>query len=631
MVFSDIRFLKQILLQNKKQRQVKHYLLLLLRLLALSALVLAFANPFIPKGESHLQSDASVLIYIDNSFSMNANGKEAELLEEAKNKARVLINSYSDGHSFQLLSNDFESKHRLQYSKKEILGLIDEIKISPASKSMNQILARQKSQTEKGSINYWISDGQATQFKINEYIPDSTINIQFLPVKPENTANIWIDTVWITDPIVKKNQGFKVKAILKNGSGTDVENQSVSLIMDGAQKAIQTFSCKAGASESIEFELQLSDGNWHQAAIKIVDYPIAFDDEYFFTFKVADRVNILQVYDGIQNPAFSQLYQLDKTYQLNKAQLQSLKYSELNLYNLVILDQLKNISSGLMVELERFVKEGGIVAVLPSTEPSAKYDGLSALGMQIGTLKSGKFLVNNVETNDPVFRGVFSSLNEQTAYPEITKCWSLDYSSNAGIKPILKNNDGSVFLLRKSMGKGQFYIAANEMNSSSGNFSQHAFFVPLFLQMPFQVKSRLPWSFLLGKPNAVPVFEKSIEQVLQLKRNKEEWLCETENRDGNSFASIPKELQSAGFYQLSSQSNNSLAVLAFNYPRAESVLKYISEEDFEEKGIKWLEDDDKQLSLKIKMEDNGIPLWRYFLLAALVFFLAEMLLLKRKV
>ncbi|MFY8022263.1 MAG: BatA domain-containing protein [Bacteroidia bacterium] len=631
LVFSDIRFLKQILLQNKKQRQVKHYLILLLRILALAALIFAFANPFIPKGKEAIQSDAAVMIYIDNSFSMNANGKEAELLEEAKNKARTIINSYSDGHSFQILSNDFESKHRLQYAKKDILGLLDEIKISAASKSFNQILARQKSQTEKGTIPYWISDGQSAQFKISEYKPDSNIQINFIPLQAQNTANIWIDTVWITDPIVKKNQVFKIKTVLKNGSENDVENQSVSLMMDGAQKAIQTFSCKAGSSETIEFELQLNDGNWHQASVKIVDYPISFDDEYYFTFKVADRVNILQVYDGNPNPAFTQLYQLDETYQLKKAQLQSLKYSELNLYNLVILDGLKNISTGLFVELERFAKEGGIVMVLPSTEATIQYEAISALGFQLSSLKNGKYLVNQVEVNDPLFRGVFSSLNEQTAYPEITKCWSFDYASNAGIKPILKNNDGSLFLARKSWGKGQFYLAANELNASSGNFSQHAFFVPLFLQLPFQIKLRLPWSFQLAKTNAVPVFEKTTDQVLQLKRNKEEWLCETENKEGNNFANIPNELQQAGFYQLGSKSNATLAVLAFNYPRTESQLKFISEETFKEKGIQLLDEDDKQLGLSIQMQDNGISLWRYFLLAALLFFLLEMLLLRRKV
>jgi hypothetical protein len=49
-----------------------------------------------------------------------------------------------------------------------------------------------------------------------------------------------------------------------------------------------------------------------------------------------------------------------------------------------------------------------------------------------------------------------------------------------------------------------------------------------------------------------------------------------------------------------------------------------------EKGFKIAEADDAQLSLGISANENGVPLWRYFLIAAFVFFLIEMLLLRRR-
>ena len=47
-VFSDIRFLKQITEQNQKQRNIKEWIILAARCLALACLVFAFAKPFIP-------------------------------------------------------------------------------------------------------------------------------------------------------------------------------------------------------------------------------------------------------------------------------------------------------------------------------------------------------------------------------------------------------------------------------------------------------------------------------------------------------------------------------------------------------------------------------------------------------
>ncbi len=630
LVFSDIRFLKQILQQNKKQRQLKHYFILLLRLLALSALIFAFANPYLPKGSSAAKSNAPVFIYIDNSFSMNAMGKDAELFEQAKNKARTVINAYGDSRSYQILTNNFESKHRINYNKKDVLNLLDEVKISNQSKSFNQILARQKSQSENGSIAYWIGDAQESQARLNDFQLDSNLSIRYLQLLPENSANVWVDSVWFTDPIVKKNQLFTIKVKIKNGSKIDIENQSVSLILDGNQKAIQTFSCKSSSNEIIDFPLQINDGNWHQASIKITDYPVSFDDEYFFTFKVSDEANILQIYEDNPNQAFSQLYQLDATYKLQKSQVRNLKYSDFNNYQLIIIDRLKTISSGLFNELERFAKDGGIVVVLPNLEQTG-YNELSAIhGVNYGNLKTGNFLVNKVELNDPIFRGVFNNLNEQNSFPEINKSFELSVNSNSGIKSILQTNNSIHFLIRKSLGKGQFYWAANDLSSTSGNFSQHALFVPVFLQMPFQIKSKLSLSYSLGLNNLIPITGKNSNQLFKIFKAKEEWICETDNRDGNTFALLPTDLNEAGFFDLKDEKKEVIAKLALNFLRNESKLNYLTEEKLIEKGFKIAEANDAQLSLGISANENGVPLWRYFLIAAFVFFLIEMLLLWRR-
>src|SRR5690606_11246830 len=90
-MFPNLRFLEEVQIQNKSKRQLKKWLVLASRLLALTFLVLAFARPFIPGKDQGKAASGNVLsIYIDNSFSMNAEGTEGELLETAKNRAREL-------------------------------------------------------------------------------------------------------------------------------------------------------------------------------------------------------------------------------------------------------------------------------------------------------------------------------------------------------------------------------------------------------------------------------------------------------------------------------------------------------------------------------------------------------------
>ncbi|MBU3662941.1 MAG: hypothetical protein FGM41_07060, partial [Bacteroidetes bacterium] len=91
-VFSDIRFLRALTQQNKKQQTIKHYLILAARILALSALILAFAQPFIPADTANQSVlNKRVNIYIDNSPSMEAKAGNGNLFNLAKENAIRLM------------------------------------------------------------------------------------------------------------------------------------------------------------------------------------------------------------------------------------------------------------------------------------------------------------------------------------------------------------------------------------------------------------------------------------------------------------------------------------------------------------------------------------------------------------
>ncbi|HET7818230.1 MAG TPA: BatA domain-containing protein, partial [Bacteroidia bacterium] len=68
--FSDIRFLKEVTQEAKSRNKLKHLLILLTRILAVSFLVLAFAQPYIPtnKKKAAIGGINAVSIYVDNSF-----------------------------------------------------------------------------------------------------------------------------------------------------------------------------------------------------------------------------------------------------------------------------------------------------------------------------------------------------------------------------------------------------------------------------------------------------------------------------------------------------------------------------------------------------------------------------------
>ena len=103
--FSKVDFLTEVVEDSKSGNKLKHLLVLLSRLLMISALVFAFAQPFIPTGENQ-KTENITSIYIDNSFSMQAQGQDGDLLNEVKNKAIDLVKSLDENEKINLLTTE---------------------------------------------------------------------------------------------------------------------------------------------------------------------------------------------------------------------------------------------------------------------------------------------------------------------------------------------------------------------------------------------------------------------------------------------------------------------------------------------------------------------------------------------
>src|SRR3989344_2721824 len=74
--FSNVRFLKEVKQETQAKSRLKHLLVLASRILAISFLVFAFSQPFIPAENNKIPlGDKTISIFIDNSFSMEAINK----------------------------------------------------------------------------------------------------------------------------------------------------------------------------------------------------------------------------------------------------------------------------------------------------------------------------------------------------------------------------------------------------------------------------------------------------------------------------------------------------------------------------------------------------------------------------
>ena len=120
--FSNVPLLKRIKQESRKKSQLKQLLIMLARIMAIASLVIAFSRPYIPTGNRTANTAQQMVeIYIDNSFSMKAEGEKGQLLEQAKIKAIEIANSYPVGTQFLILTNDFNTGNQLPLNNEQFV------------------------------------------------------------------------------------------------------------------------------------------------------------------------------------------------------------------------------------------------------------------------------------------------------------------------------------------------------------------------------------------------------------------------------------------------------------------------------------------------------------------------------
>ncbi|MBC7382732.1 MAG: BatA domain-containing protein [Bacteroidia bacterium] len=636
-VFSDIRFLKQLTEQNKKQQTIKKWLILFCRMLAITFLVVAFAQPYLPYNKNIVNyQNRIVSVYIDNSFTMQAVNKDGPLLDQAKTKAKEVAEIYGESDQFQLLTNDFEGRHQRLVNQKDFIQMIAEVVPTPVHRNLSEVYNRQQQLlgTDKGTQKsiYWFSDFQKQMADYQQIKSDSTINIRIVPLNSQLTQNIWIDSVWLKEPFIKTGSATILQILIKNQSETLIENQPLVLKIDGVEKGIQNYSCNARDKIVIGMSVTLNDFNWHQAELSLTDYPLVFDDVFYLALKSQQNIQVLLLNQNTDEKAFEQVYALDPFYKLNTQRFQHINYAIFQQSSLLILNEPDAISSGLRQELNKFMANGGVVLFIPSAAPK-DLAGINTFlseagGVQLMQLHKQNLKVASIDIQDALFEKVFTKIPEQANLPVLNESWQIHLKGTAQAKPIMLLNNDWPYLIHSRYKKGSLFVTSASFNKISSNLMQHALFVPFLLRMPLLAKTAYPLSYVLGEQTKFNFDNPSNQKLVKLKLTKQEYLLETFTRDGKWEAHLNGQIKTAGVYNLKDQQTE-IARIAFNYNRKESFPQTANIGELTKAlGATEMERDLSFLKKKINLEENGIPYWRLALFLALAFVLIELLLLR---
>lgn len=640
--FSNVKYLKEIKEETSNRNKIKEWLILISRLLAMTCLIIAFAQPFIPMGEILKTGSQHVSVFVDNSFSMTSESGDIPLLDLARERARKIIESYGDEARFQVITHDLLGKHQRFLSREDALAYIDEIKITSLVQPLSRILSRQHQLlkgVEGNKTIFMVSDFQKSIFDL-ETVRDSVAEINLVPLQATQMQNVSIDSVWMENQVALARQPNKVMVKITNYAPETSEQVRLSLFQDGQEKPLNIFSLDAGASRTDTIPVVFTSRGIHQVVFRVSDYPVQFDDSYFAVMHVPDTITALNIYEKIPNTYLEALFQGLSYFGLKNQQVSQIQYQEFSKFNLIILQDIEEISSGLANELAKYIREGGKVLLFPSMASKPENYNTFLQTVQAGTFQrkeGGLSEVSKINTEEFIFKDVFSQLKSNVTLPKASQSFLIQRNGKNASEAILTNRDGSMYLSKNVFGDGLLYICTSSLSEEVNNLVTNAeIFVPMLYKMAISGSAVKNLAYTIRNQSVIEIKNAEIkgDQVFKMKGNTE-FIPGQKNIGKTLLLDVGDQVRDAGFYKVYANSDT-IATLAFNYDRKESNLKLMTTGEMEGQvdgsnllNIKILsESEQEDMKNTILIMDKGIALWKYFLFAVLFFLFMETLLIR---
>jgi hypothetical protein len=635
--FSNVQFLKEIQEQQASRRNLKERLILAARLLALLFLVFAFARPYIPgKNAANTGKQQAVSIFIDNSYSMQTLNKEGTLQDEAKRRAKEIASAYNINDRFQLLTQDFEGKHQRLLSRDEFNDAVDAVKISPQSRSLQQIVNRQQSllNTQPGAVRstYIISDFQKNMADANAIKSDAGIHFNLVQLKASELPNVAVDSVWLLTAVHRPGENEKLVVRLHNYAGEKAEKIPLKLLINKEQKALGSFTINPRSVQNDTLSFSGLQSGWQRAEIQLQDNPVTFDNQFYFTFNVKQQMPVLLIDGGTSNPFLKAVFEADPFFVAKRTDDGNVDYAALNNYPLIVLSDIKAISTGLAQQLKTYVAKGGNLVVFPSAD--ADFTNYKAFLQPMNSAYPEKLVseatkVSAINLQNPVFKNIFESYPRNPDLPTIKKYYQL---SSAGGESLMELPGRQSFWSAYNSGKGKVYVAAAALNDDFSNLPRHALFVPVMFRIALLSGHDQALFYTLGQDESIemPPVQSNERQLLKLVKGNMTIIPVVKQQEGSTLLYASDLLQESGSYELKKQ-DSILSVLAFNDNRKESDMSYLTADNLKQifpQAGNVLQPGQASIKAEVSDLNFGLQLWKLCIILALIFLATEILLIR---
>ena len=604
--FTNVAFLKKVSIQTRKSSQLKKWITLLLRLLALACIIIAFAQPFTAT-KTALNTEKETVLYIDNSFSMQAKGTNGPLLNRS---LQELYNLQIPSEKISWFTNDYTRKNAsLQDFKSEILS----VSYSQGQLSLSEVLLK---------ANQLFSDSEASDkrlilisdFQQYETFPEApeNVTINTVQLQPVNTNNIAVDSVYISS---KNGNNIQLKVDV-SASGDVPESVPVSLFNGKTLVAKTAVDFSSNNTNTTVFDIENTSD--FKGRLEITDPNLPYDNNLFFSINAPKKIKVLSINEA--DSGFLQRLFNQEEFEYTQQTQNSLNYNEIPNKDFIVINGLTSIPASLVTAIQSFSANGGSVLVIPSEQVEINdYNNLLAtlgMGSFSGKISSEK-QITQIVFDHPLYQNVFEKRVVNFQYPTVNSY----YQANTNATSVLNYEDGKPFIFQKN----NTYFLSAPINLENSNFQNSPLIVPTFYNMAQQSLALPNLYYTIGKQNNFDVPIQLMEdEILKIKDSSNVFIPLQQTKANKVAVTTIEEPATSGTYDIVKETDF-ITNISYNFNRNESNLQYLNTENWN--GV----NNNASISALFESitEANNInSFWKWFVIFAVLFLLLEMLVLK---
>lgn len=611
--FSNTSVLKTIQQESARTKKLKELVLLMLRCLFVATLVLAFAFPYRPDKVAKVDTEGGVVgVYIDNSMSMKALSDKTTLLEDAREQARNLVNSFPPSTRYLLLTNSFEVENEYPMSQQEMLDQLDRMRPDGPPVKLNEVIDRfamlRKAHGFAKSTLMVYSDFQENMFDLSGTTPDTALLVVAVPLRTTNAANLSVDSVWLASPMMQAEVANTLHVRVTNHGNRPIKGLPLNLVMDGKVTASTTIDEEGEDSAEVSVQIVPEHSGAIPCAVTLMDYPVTFDDSYRFVVEVRPEINVVELNDTKEQSPVALLFANDPQFHFVSMPCNGCDFNALSKADLMVVSHSAELNATVRQVLLDAAAEGAGVVFFHDEGP---------------VVDTNTVMVSDLAVQHEFFNDIIVDLPPHADLPQVRRHVRLVSSPHS--VTLLHLANGDPLLAMQTLGKGRVYDFASTLDPEWSNLADNPIIVPLLLKMALTGGGIGRLSYIIGEDKSIVFNRLPVTGLESLSLVNEDGSFRMspayELRNNRVTVFFQNEIPEAGFYELS-VADSVWQLMAWNDSRLESEMRYVSDAEIE-RQIKAA-----GIEVSSTAATQKSTLWRWLVLLALIAVLGEISVLR---